>query len=98
MRKVQLRPAARSDLDDIWAYTVETWSEDQAIAYLTGLGEALERLAQFPEVSRLRKEFAPPVRVHAYEKHIIIYLEKDSSLDVIRVLHSRSNWIGLLVE
>lgn len=98
MRTVKLRPAARADLENIWAYTVDMWSVDQASVYVSGLGAAFERLAQFPELSRLRTEFAPPVRVHQYEKHVIVYAEQDSNLEVIRILHSRSNWTDLLSE
>lgn len=95
---VTLRPAAESDLIEIWDYTVGTWSEDQAEVYLTGLGQAFDRLAQFPEMARRRIEFTPPVRILPYQSHLIVYLAEGDLIDVIRVLHSRANWTMLLAE
>lgn len=95
---VALRPAAEADLSDIWRYTVEAWSEAQAAVYLNGIGQAFERLAEFPEMARLRIEFSPPVRIFPIQKHLIVYVQDGDKLDVIRVLHSRANWIGLLTE
>jgi toxin ParE1/3/4 len=95
---VTLRPAAEADLAEIWDYTVEAWSEEQADVYLTGLGQAFDRLAQFPEMARLRMEFTPPVRILSYQSHLIVYLAEDDLIDVIRILHSRANWTTLLAE
>ena len=95
---VTLRPAAEADLAEIWDYTVEAWSEDQAAVYLTGLGQAFDRLAQFPEMARLRMEFKPPVRILPYQSHLIVYLAEGNQIDVVRVLHSRANWTTLLAE
>lgn len=95
---VSLRSAAEADLTEIWDYTVGAWSEEQAEVYLTGLGQALDRLAQFPEMARLRMEFTPPVRILPYQSHLIVYLAEGDQIDVIRVLHSRANWITLLAE
>ncbi len=95
---VRLRPAAEQDLSDIWKYTAETWSEDQAAVYLSGIGQACSRLAEFPEMARLRMEFSPPVRIFPYQQHVIVYVETSEVLDVLRVLHGRGNWVGLLAE
>ena len=97
-RHVTLRPAAQADVSDIWAYTVEAWSEAQAETYLTGLGQAFDQLAAFPEIARLRVEFAPPVRIFAYQQHLIIYTVEDTLIDVIRVVHSRADWTAFLSE
>lgn len=97
-RQVLWRPKAEADLDDIWRHTVETWSEGQAVAYLTGLDRTLGLLAEFPEMARLREEFEPPVRIHPYRAHLVIFLSDDSVLDVVRVVHARSNWQAVLSE
>lgn len=83
---------------EIWGYTVEAWSEDQAEVYLTGLGQAFDRLAQFPEMARIRMEFTPAVRILPYQSHIIVYLAEAGLIDLIRVLHRRANWSTLLTE
>lgn len=97
-RQVLWRPRAEADLDDIWRYTVETWSEGQAVAYLTGLERTLRLLAEFPETARLREEFVPPVRVHPYRAHLVIFQSDEAVLDVVRVVHARANWQAFLSE
>ena len=47
IRQVKLRPRAEAGLDDIWDYTVETWSEAQAVDDLSGMDAALMLTAEF---------------------------------------------------
>ena len=49
-------------------------------------------------MARLRMEFSPPVRIFPYQQHVIVYVETSEVLDVLRVLHGRANWVGLLAE
>ncbi|WP_306114939.1 MULTISPECIES: type II toxin-antitoxin system RelE/ParE family toxin [unclassified Roseovarius] len=98
IRPVKLRPRAEADLDGIWDYTVDTWSEAQAVDYLSGMDAALKLLAEFPEMARLRQEFTPPVRIHPYRKHLIIYIADDGFIDVVRVVHAQANWSVFLTE
>lgn len=96
--RIALRPAAEADLDAIWTGTTETWSEAQAVIYLRGLESMLRLLAEFPEMARPRTEFVPPVRVHPYRSHLIIYSADADMLDVLRVVHARTNWSSFLAE
>ncbi|MFA3919310.1 type II toxin-antitoxin system RelE/ParE family toxin [Ruegeria hyattellae] len=98
IRKVELRPRAEADLDEIWAHTVEAWSVAQAKAYLTGLGASLELIAEFPDLARLRVEFTPAVRIHPYKKHLIIFQSDETVVDVLRIVHSRRNWSDFLAD
>lgn len=97
-RKVLYRPKAETDLGDIWSYTVSAWSEAQAVNYLEGLDAAFTLLSDFPEISRLRSEFTPAVRIYTYRSHLVIYASDDASIEVIRILHTRSDWMALLSE
>jgi len=98
MRNIELRPRAEADLDEVWIYTVETWSVAQAKAYLIGLGASLELIADFPDLARLRLEFTPAVRIHPYKKHLIIYQSDDTAIDVVRIVHSMANWSDFLAD
>lgn len=98
MRRVQLRPRAEDDLRDIWTYTVQAWSETQAANYLSGLDAALRLLAEFPEMARLRMEFTPPIRLHPYREHLVVFVATQDTLDVLRVIHRKAHWAGLLAE
>jgi toxin ParE1/3/4 len=96
--QIMLRPLAEVDLSDIWDYTEETWGPRQAREYFAELDRIFQSIVSFPEMARQRTEFDPPVRIHRFRKHLIIYLINDNQIDVIRVLHSRSNWTALLAE
>lgn len=97
-REIRLRPRARDDLSDIWDHTVREWSVAQAEVYLAGLDPVLRLIPDQPDIARIRDEFTPPVRIHPYRQHIVIFVADDAVLDVIRILHTRSNWAGLLAE
>ena len=96
-RQLRLWPAARSDLDAIWSYTRATWPTGQAETYLGGLEAVLELLLEFPESSRFRPEFSPPIRIHPY-RHVALYSADDVRLDVLRILHRRLDWSAFLAE
>lgn len=95
---IKFRPQAEQDLVEIWDYTASTWSEDQALSYLEGLKAAVDLLAEYPEMARRRAEFTPAVRLHPVREHIVVYRAEDNALEIIRILHSRSNWAALLAE
>ena len=79
----RLTPAAQSDLDGIWDYTARTWSSAQADTYLRGLAGALDRICQHPEIARERGDVVPPVRLHRFRSHLIIYRIEDDHIAVI---------------
>ena len=92
----RLRPAAETDLEDIWDYTAETWGPDQADDYVRGLARTFDLLAEFPEIARERTEIEPPVRCHPYRSHLIIYRQEGAWVVIVRVVHARRHWAGLL--
>lgn len=94
----RLSPAAQSDLDGIWDYTAATWSAAQAESYVRGIGETLAMLVQHPEMARERKEIDPPVRLHPYRSHLIVYRIEPDHLAVIHIVHVRQHWQALLDE
>lgn len=96
-RGLSFRPLAVADLDDIWAYTAERWSAGQAKGYLTGLNGSLMLLCQHPEIARLH-DFTPPLRIFRFRSHLVVFQADESTLDVIRILHMRSNWQVLLSD
>lgn len=98
IEEYRLSPAAQRDLNSIWDYTAETWSPGQADAYLRGLGDKLDALCSHPEIARERAEIDPPVRLHPYRSHLIIYRIEKDHLAIIRVVHGRQHWQVLLNE
>lgn len=96
-RRLAFRPRAEADLADIWDYTVARWSVARAESYLTGLNDTLTLLCAHPEIAR-QHDFTPPVRLFPYRSHLLVFAADEASVEVIRVLHLRSNWRALLVE
>ena len=64
----------------------------RADSYLFGLKKLFELLAGSPFLARERPEFDPPVRLHPYGSHIVIYRVENGELMVLRVLHGRQDW------
>ncbi len=91
-RQVALTSTAKADLVGIWRYTVSEWSEAKAEQYLKGLRETFTLLALHPEIARIRQEITPAVRLHLHRSHLVIFVETDDFLNVLRVVHSRSDW------
>lgn len=91
-----LTPEAEKDLEDIWLYSYETWSEQQANRYIEILEDTFVRLSYMPEQARELLDFDPPVRIFPSAKHIIIYRIAGRAIVIIRVLGARQDWITIL--
>lgn len=97
-RRLVLLPAAVSDLSDIWDYTAERWSLKQAQAYASGMTDLLLLLCEQPDIAPLFDKLTIPVRVYRYRSHLVIFTADEAALEVIRVVHMRSDWQGLVGE
>jgi toxin ParE1/3/4 len=95
-RRYELTPKALADLDDVWRYSADIWSVDQADRYIDEIAQAFETLVRMPGLARERSEFQPPVRIHVHGQHLIIYLWDTDLVKVIRVLGGKQNWRGIL--
>ena len=91
-----LTPEALKDLEDIWLYSYETWSENQANRYIEILEDTFVRLSYMPEQARELLDFNPPVRIFPSAKHIIIYRIAGRAIVIIRVLGARQDWMTIL--
>lgn len=94
----RLLPRARSDLADIWTFTADRWSVDQADNYIAHLAKAIEALIETPTQGRERTEFTPPVRIRHHEAHLIVYRIEADHILVIRVLHGHRDWHAIIED
>lgn len=94
--RYRLTPAALADLDDIWRYSAETWSAGQADRHLDDLVRVFEMIAAMPTLAREHREFDPPVRIHPYQSHLIIYTQSSDHIVILRLLGGRQDWIAVL--
>jgi len=89
--KYRFSPAADKRQDEIWAYTVQTWGEDQAVRYIKGLHKAIQNAAADPKSwHKVNSPNFPNIFYIRYEKHFIFFrLLSDGVLGVIDILHER---------
>lgn len=95
-RHYRLPPRAIADLDDIWRYSAETWSIEQADRYIDDLVRTFETIAGMPTLAPERSEFQPPVRIHVHERHLIVYTIADDHLAIVRLLGGQQDWLSIL--
>lgn len=92
MTGYRLSPAAEADLDEIWRYTATTWSTEKAQDYNDTLFDAFVLIAENPALGqRVDKVEAGYRRFHR-SHHVIFYVQTaDNTVDVIRILHEKSD-------
>ena len=91
----RLTPKAREDLVAIWTDGASRWGAARADRYISALADSFALLAELPEMAALRREFAPPLRIHPHGAHLILYVE-DAGVVIARVLHGRQDLLTAL--
>lgn len=99
MAKLHFTQKAVEDLTNIWNYTVDTWSEQQADAYYEMLISACRKVADDPVLfGREYNEIVEGLLGFKANKHIIFYrLVTKEEIEIVRILHERmdlSNKLG----
>ncbi|WP_375286767.1 type II toxin-antitoxin system RelE/ParE family toxin [Sphingomonas sp.] len=89
----RLTRQARRDLTAIYALGSKRFGLAAADRYLDGLFSVAGLLANFPEAGRELRGISPPMRVHPYRSHIIIYRPEGTDVEIVRVRHARENWL-----
>ena len=90
MIKVKLRQEAIKDLNSIWYYTLEEWSESQADKYYSNLKFDCFQLAENPKMGKEYDVINKNLLGLKSGKHIIFYQQISvNEIEVIRILHER---------
>lgn len=95
MSGFRIQAAAIHRLDEIYAYTRDTWGEAQAERYIRGLFARFEMIAarSFPW-RPIPAAFGVDGYVCRYEKHLIYWkVLGDGAIGVVTVLHERMHQI-----
>jgi toxin ParE1/3/4 len=82
----RLTPRAEIDLEDIWLYTFQNWSLEQADRYLNDIMAAIAALANGTKTGR-QVDIRAGYLKYLAGSHYVFYRRSDLSLDVIRILH-----------
>jgi toxin ParE1/3/4 len=99
MAKVILRQEAIDDLNNIWKYTFEKWSETQADKYYTMLKLSCKEIGVNPEIGKdYNIIYNNLLGLHS-GRHIIFYqLVDEDEIEVIRILHEEMDLKNRLNE
>ena len=91
-RAYRFSPQAERDLEEIWLYTFENWSAEQADRYHNQIMAAIEGLAGGSKQGRAIDDIRPGYRKLAVASHFLFYRIADAGMiDIIRILHQRMN-------
>lgn len=84
---------AIEDLLHIYAEGLRLFGQDLAESYYAELESTFDLLAANPKLARQRAELNPPVRIHPFHSHLIIYnIEPNDDILIIRIRHNREDW------
>lgn len=99
MAKVVLRQKAIDDLNNIWDYTFETWSETQADKYYATIKMVCNGISENPNVGKEYDGINKNLLGLKSGKHIIFYqVISDDRIEVIRILHERMDLKNRIIE
>lgn len=87
MRRVEQRPRAQGDLQEIWSYSRERWGEERADLYIRTLDAAMRQLCEVPELGADCSYILKSLRKRSVERHRIFYYVTDSAIEIVRILH-----------
>ena len=91
----RLSVEAEEDIIAIAEQGVRMFGAYHARRYHNDLFNLLDLLAENPRIARERYEIDPPVRIHAFKAHLIVYrIADDETVFVIRIRHGHEVWVS----
>ena len=90
---------ALEDINNIWIYTAENWSVEQADRYYNLIMDEIEYIVRNFDMAR---DFGKIRKLYRYSKvksHLIFFKnDKTNEIEVVRVLHERMDIENRLAE
>ena len=85
----KLSNQAEQDLRLIYRYSRQNFGGAQASAYLTGLEESIEQLAETSSMAQKVDHIRSGYKRYIYREHIIYFIERQTFIYIVRVLHQK---------
>lgn len=87
--KFEISELALEDLENIWEYTVEQWSNEQANKYYNEIFSAIDKICENSDTSKPIDVIKKGHRRTNVKSHMIIYKVKGSTIYIDRILHQK---------
>ncbi len=89
MLAISISPLARLDLEEIWQYTHNTWSYNQANKYQDELFNGFELIAKDYLIGKNYHSIKHGYRMIKANHHYIFYVRNGDTVQIMRVLHEK---------
>jgi len=90
MARYKLTNEAVKDLEEIWIYTYQNWSIEQADRYYNLIIDEIEFLSSNPLSGRSMDYIKEGYRASKVKSHLVFYkIITNESIEIIRILHQR---------
>ncbi|GLS28728.1 type II toxin-antitoxin system RelE/ParE family toxin [Neomesorhizobium albiziae] len=89
----RLSVAAEEDIVRIAGEGVILFGPAQARRYHDELFAIFDLIAANPRMARERHELSPPMRIHPFKAHLVVYrIDGDGEVFIVRVRHGHDDW------
>ncbi|HEV7317878.1 MAG TPA: type II toxin-antitoxin system RelE/ParE family toxin [Ensifer sp.] len=90
-----LSRAAEDDVIAIAEQGIRLFGATQARRYHNELFSVFEMVAANPRMARERLELSPPMRIHPFKAHLVVYqIEPSDDILIVRVRHGHEDWMS----
>ena len=80
---------AIADLDEIWYYTFEKWTVEQANRYYNLIFQEIDYICKRPHSGKPLDDILKGYRVSKVKSHLVFYKVVNETIEIIRILHQR---------
>ena len=99
MLKYVISEKALEDINNIWIYTAENWSVEQADRYYNLIIDEIEYIVDNLDMARDFGKIRKSYRYSKVKSHIIFFKkDKTNEIEVVRVLHESMDIKNRLAE
>ncbi|NCP52395.1 MAG: type II toxin-antitoxin system RelE/ParE family toxin [Flavobacteriales bacterium] len=90
INKYRISKQAIEDLNDIWVYTFNKWSKEQADRYYNLIIEEIEFIADHYLIGKSAEQTRKDYRVSKIKSHLIFYRKVENEMvEIVRILHQK---------
>jgi toxin ParE1/3/4 len=90
---------ALEDINNIWIYTAENWSVEQADRYYNLIIDEIEYIVHNFDMARDFEKIRKSYRYSKVKSHLIFFKkDKTNEIEIVRVLHERMDIENRLAE